>query len=128
MEATWITEGAKLQATVLIPQNEDLVAGNGKSHPDWKWKKLLNDFYVNYRGWTATPDLYLGGWIDESGKRVEEQSRKFYIDIDQANIEIAKAQISSIAKLFCQRCIRFEIAGFVEYIGQNDYSEIKVAS
>ena len=108
-----------IQTTFLIPIKEDQEVGNGQHHPEKRWEKLKELIFVKFSGWHVASELYPGGWISpETGKMIEDESRKYFIDIPRKDLNKMRAFIKEMAVMFKQQCIRFEYEGKVEYIGR----------
>lgn len=106
-----------IQTTFLVPIREDKSIGNGELHPEQKWECLTEKLYLEFSGWTIAPNFYPGGWINpKTGERIEDESRKYFVDIKKKELSNMKMFIKEIAVLFVQQYIRFEHEGEVEYI------------
>ena len=106
-----------IQTTFLVPLKEDDDIGNGKLHPESRWQELQKIMYVGFGGWTIAHDFYLGGWVNpNTGKKIEDQSRKYFVDIKKKELNKMREIMRWVAREFKQQCIRFEHESEVEYI------------
>ncbi len=100
-----------------MPIREDANVGNGELHSHDKWEWLREELYARFGGWNIAPNLYPGGWIDpETGERIEDESRKHFVDFKREDLNKMRRFIKKVAIVFKQKCIRFEHEGEVEYI------------
>ena len=68
-----------LECSFLIPLRRDKNLSDGKLHrrAAWKW---LDDQLMKFEGGTTALELYEGWYTDpDTGKRVTDQSRKFWV-------------------------------------------------
>lgn len=108
-----------IQTTFLVPIREDKKVGNGELHPEWRWEDIIEELYKKFGGWTMAPNLYPGGWVNpKSGNRIDDESRKYFVDIKRKDLNKMRAFIEDTAGMFKQICVRFEYEGKVEYIYQ----------
>lgn len=106
-----------VQTTFLVPIREDKSIGDGELHPEGRWGELIEILYEEFGGWTIAPDFYPGGWKNpKTGERIEDESRKYFVDIKRKELGKMRSIIRWIAQEFKQQCIRFEHEGEVEYI------------
>lgn len=108
-----------IEATFLVPINEDRNVGNGELHSHSKWGWLKRELYGRFGGFTISSNLYHGEWENPKTKeKIRDTSRKYFVDIYRKDLDKMRAFIKEIANVFCQDCIRFAYEGKVEYISK----------
>ena len=106
-----------IQTTFLVPVREDKDFGSGKKHSDWNWTHLEDELYERFGGWTRSNNLYPGGWVNPQSKmRIEDISRKYFVDLKRKDLGKLVSLLCRISCLFEQNCIRLESDGKVQYI------------
>ena len=66
---------------------------------------------------TLAPGLYQGGYTDpDTGERVFDQSRKFYVAVPGRDLNKVRKMLTQACNVFGQKCIYLSIAGKVEFI------------
>ena len=113
-----------VETRFLVPIREDLSIGNGDIHVYAKWEQLQKDLFTLFGGYTVSPGLYNGEYIDEdTGKPVADESRQYIIAIEGGRIsELIDYLRTSVTVDFKQKCIYFSKGNEVEFI---ESAEIK---
>jgi hypothetical protein len=105
-----------LECSFLIPIRRDRDLSDGKLHrrAAWKWLEMaLGDF----GGATRAKHPLEGWYLDlETGKRVRDMSKKFYVALPRAEVQKLRLLLSQACAVFHQKCIYLSIAGRVEFI------------
>jgi hypothetical protein len=79
---------------------------------------------MKFEGGTTALELYEGWYTDpDTGKRVTDQSRKFWVALPADKIAQLRALLKGTCRVFRQECIYLSIAGRVEFVqGAGDES------
>ena len=106
-----------LECSFLIPLRRDKNLSDGKLHrgPAWKW---LDDQLTQFGGGTRALELYEGWYADpDTGKRVTDRSRKFWVAVSADQIERLRAVLREACLVFQQKCVYLSGAGKVKFVG-----------
>ena len=109
-----------IQTSFLIPISEDKDFGEGEIHLDWKWSYLESELYEKFGGWTMANNLLRGGWVNPKSKeRIEDISRKYFVDIKRKDFSKLVSLIGIFTGIFKQNCIRLECDRKVQYVEES---------
>jgi hypothetical protein len=100
----------------LIPLRRHKDLSDGKLHrrAAWKW---LDDQLLKFGGGTTALELYEGWYTDpETGKRVPDQSQKFWVALPADKAGQVLVLLKEACRVFRQKCIYLSIAGRVEFV------------
>ena len=110
-----------LECSFLIPLQRDRSLSDGKPHRRTAWLWLDAELYP-FGGVTHEKDPLEGWYLDpDTGERVEDSSRKFYVAVAEDNLFQLRATLRAACGVFQQKCIYLSVAGRVEFVkGKRD--------
>ncbi len=109
-----------IQTSFLIPLHEDKDIGNGRLHPETRWKQFQRKLYNAFGAWTLAPGNYKGSYEDpETGLEVSDLSRKFILAVPKKDLKRLRDFFKKEGAIFRQKYIYFEAAGKVELLEVN---------
>jgi hypothetical protein len=92
---------------------------DGKRHSSRAWQWLERELYL-FGGATREREPLDGWYIDpDTGKRIADSSRKYYVAIDKTDIGALRSLLQEVCGVFKQKCIYLSIAGRVEFVKGN---------
>lgn len=112
-----------LECSFLIPLRRDKGLSDGKRHRSgtWKW---LEQRLMDFGGATLATEAYAGWYSDpDTGKRVDDFSRKYFVAIPSEEIAHLRSILQEACVEFQQKCIYLSVAGNVEFV-ENPRHEI----
>jgi hypothetical protein len=105
-----------LECSFLIPIRRDRNLSDGKRHRKETWDWLEGRLYV-LGGATQATQLYSGWYVDsDTGKRVDDDSRKYFVALSRADVDRLRAVLREARRVFQQKCIYLSVAGHVEFV------------
>ena len=106
------------ECSFLIPIVRDAHLSDGEVHSTVSWEWMMDELWDRFGvGGTIAPGLYEGFYRDpDTGGRVSDQSRKYFIAIGDDAIPELRRLLGEACGVFCQKCIYLNIAGRVEFI------------
>ena len=108
---------AVIECTFLVPLARDANLSDGSKHPAEAWEWLDNELFVRFSGGTMAPGTYQGFYRDpDTGQRVNDESYRFIVAVDEADLEPLRSMLRAACVLFAQKCIYLSVAGNVEFI------------
>lgn len=105
-----------VECTFLIPLRRDPALSDGRRHGRlaWAW---LHEELNQFGGGTRSRGLYVGWYLDpDTGKRVEDLSRKYFVAVPNRNLRQLWALLRRACDVFGQKCIYLSVAGPVEFV------------
>ena len=114
------------ECTFLIPLRRDRNLSDGRPHPKKAWLWLDRELYL-FGGATHAREPLEGWYVEpDSGKRVADSSRKFYVAVAKESLTRLRALLQQACIVFRQKCIYLSISGRVEFVkGTNDEANDK---
>ncbi len=108
---------ALLECSFLIPIWRDRNLSDGELHKREAWRWLRTLLYRRFEGATFAPGLHSGVYKDpDTGKPVEDKSRKYIVAIPEKQLKQLRALLSEACIRFAQKSIYLSVAGRVEFV------------
>jgi hypothetical protein len=115
-----VAEEPLFECTFLIPLRRDPHRCDGRRHLKKAWLWLDRELYV-FSGVTRAREPLEGWYVDpDTGKRVADSSRKFYLALAQEDLPLLRSVLRKACGVFQQKCIYLSISGRVEFVKGDD--------
>jgi hypothetical protein len=109
-----------LECSFLIPVRRDRILSDGRPHRKTAWAWLESGLSA-FDGATRASSLYPGWYPDpQTGKRVDDRSRKYFVALPRARVEELRALLRQACGMFAQKCIYLSVVGRVEFVEGSD--------
>lgn len=89
-----------IEATIYIPIVRN---GNRGYHGGESWEEWQGYLADTFMGWTLLPGTTFGAWMDEHGRSVYDECRRYVVS--STHRELLVAAVDKAKALFDQRCI-----------------------
>jgi hypothetical protein len=107
----------RVECWFLIPVRRDDQLSDGELHSTDAWIWLDNEQFARFEGGTLAPGIYAGFYRDpDTGKRVDDSSRKFIVALPQHRVRELRVLLQDACSVFQQKCIYLSVGGKVEFV------------
>ena len=109
---------SKLETSFFVPIHEDPDVGSEGLHPYYKWENLQRDLFVMFEGWTLSPGLYEGEYLDpDTGKPIRDKSKRYVVALEKEQVPRLRQYLKmEVAVNFKQKVIYFFNGMEVEFV------------
>jgi hypothetical protein len=104
------------ECSFLIPLRRDSILSDGRPHRRKTWAWLDGELSA-FGGGSRAPEPYEGWYRDrETGERVNDRSRKYFVAVSRAQLEELRGLLRQACVEFQQKTIYLSVAGRVEFV------------
>ncbi|MBL4846040.1 MAG: hypothetical protein JKY65_10980 [Planctomycetes bacterium] len=107
----------------LVPLVRD---GNRRPHQPSAWRFLQDSLFRRFGGRSGPEGLYVairptpGEYKSHSGGRVEDESRRYIVAVEESRVDELKRFLARVANTFDQEAIYLSVRGRVVFVQADD--------